>query len=151
LFIIIESIGKDLLIILEKSIKEFDDPFDQLHAMLFRHICFLKGRKKEIKIYVEEQHHLLPKVKKIIYRQHRKIYEIYLNQIKKLKKARVLRIDYPQTISFAMFGMANWCYRWYKEDGELSIEEIADRIIDIFLGEILKNRKKIRRSQFPIR
>jgi AcrR family transcriptional regulator len=138
LFIIIESIGNDLLNILEKAIEEFEDPLDQLSEMLFRHICCIKDKKKEVKIYVEEQHHLPPKLRKIIYRQHRKIYEVYLNQFKKLKKGGRLRIDHLQTINFAMFGMVNWCYRWYREDGELSIEELANKIIDMFFGGVLK-------------
>ena len=42
-------------------------------------------------------------------------------------------------MAFANFGMINWVYRWFKEDGEMTIEEVADVIIRIFFNGILKN------------
>jgi hypothetical protein len=29
-------------------------------------------------------------------------------------------------------GWQNWCYRWFKEDGGIPIEEVAQILVDIF-------------------
>ena len=55
-------------------------------------------------------------------------------------------------MAFANFGMINWVYRWFREDGEMTIEEVAEVIIRIFFNGILKdiylddNQKKISES-----
>jgi hypothetical protein len=40
----------------------------------------------------------------------------------------------------------NWAWRWFKESGELSVEEVAENITDIFFNGIL-NSEKIHKSQ----
>jgi AcrR family transcriptional regulator len=43
-----------------------------------------------------------------------------------------IRPSDPITLSFAMFGAFNWMTAWYRPDGPLSAEEIADRFLDVF-------------------
>ena len=38
----------------------------------------------------------------------------------------------PIALSFAMFGAFNWITYWYRSNGPLSPDEIADRFVDIF-------------------
>ena len=42
-------------------------------------------------------------------------------------------------MTFANFGMINWVYRSYRQDEEMTIEEVAEVIIRIFFIDILKN------------
>ena len=37
----------------------------------------------------------------------------------------------------ALLGLMNWVFTWYREDGELSIDEISDQYADLFLNGIL--------------
>jgi len=45
----------------------------------------------------------------------------------------------PETglISKALLGVLNWTITWYREDGPLSAEEIADHFTDLFLAGLL--------------
>lgn len=40
----------------------------------------------------------------------------------------------PAIITNAFFGMCIWAYQWYKADGPLSNEQVADTIFDLLLG-----------------
>ena len=138
LFTIIESIGNDLLVMLKKAQDECDDPLDGLREMLFHHIAMTDKKKNRVKVYVVEQHNLSKKFKKIIYKQHREIYEVYVDQLRKLQGLGIISVEPLSVTAFAMFGMVNWCYRWYKGDGGLSIEDVAQRLIDLILHGIIK-------------
>jgi TetR/AcrR family transcriptional regulator, cholesterol catabolism regulator len=141
LFEIIKTIGDHLLIILDQTKQEFDDPEERLTQMIFRQICLMKDKRKEVKIYMEEQYQLPPGLKKVTYRQHRRIYDIYLNELGRLHQARRLRINHLPSGNFAMFAVMNWVYRWYKEDKDLSIEEIANIIITVLFNGFLLTQK----------
>ena len=39
----------------------------------------------------------------------------------------------PGLVSKALLGVLNWTITWYREDGPLSTQEIADRFSDLFL------------------
>ncbi len=43
----------------------------------------------------------------------------------------------PGLISKALLGVLNWTITWYREDGPLSAEEIADRFADLFFAGLL--------------
>ncbi|MDI7260937.1 MAG: TetR/AcrR family transcriptional regulator [Thermodesulfobacteriota bacterium] len=138
LYEIIKTIGDHLIIILNQTKQEFDDPKERLKQMIFRQICLLKDKREEVKIYIEEQYQLPRRLKAIIYKQHRKVYETYLEEIQKLSERGVLRPNlHLPTINFSLFAMMNWVYRWFKNDGPISIEEEAKMIIEILFNGIL--------------
>jgi AcrR family transcriptional regulator len=138
LFTIIESIGNDLLGILQKAKEDSDDPLEQLKKMLRGQICLVPKKRNRVKVFVEEQHNLSKKDKKIIYQQHRKIYDIYVDQLKELKRRKILSVEPPFLAAFAVFGMVNWCYRWYRENRNLSIEDVAEALITVFFYGVIE-------------
>ncbi len=142
LFNIINSIGEDLLNKIKNAINEFDDPLEGFRNMLFVHICSIKGNKDRIKVYVEEQNHLSKTYRQIIYIQHRQIYDIYIEQLKNLQRLKIINVDSLPVLAFAIFGMVNWCYRWFKEDQGISIEGIAQRFIDFLFNGILNKETR---------
>lgn len=147
LYTIIDSIGNELLVALEKAKDESDDPLQRLHNMLFRHITLTKENKNKVKVYVEEQRNLSAKFRNTIYKQHRKIYETYVDQLRELRKADIISCDPLSIAAFAIFGMLNWCYRWFREDGSLTIEEVAQRLLDIIFHGILGTGKSVSESK----
>jgi len=142
LFNIIEAIGDDLITILDKAKDEAEEPLEGLRSMLSGHINLTRKKKSRVKIYVEEQHNLSKRFRKIIYRQHRKIYDIYLDQLKELQRLGIISTEPLSVTAFAIFGMVNWCYRWYREDGGLAIEDVAQRLIDLLFYGVLDSAER---------
>ncbi|MBW2031613.1 MAG: TetR family transcriptional regulator [Deltaproteobacteria bacterium] len=137
LFTIIESIGDDLLVRLKEARDKYEDPMEALREMLSRHIALTEKKKNMVKVYVVEQHNLSKRFKKIIYKQHREIYDVYIEQLRRLRDQGLISSEPLSVTAFAIFGMVNWCYRWFKQGGRLSINDVTQRLIDmIFYGII---------------
>ncbi len=138
LFVIIERTGRELIESLRKIEKRYSDPVEALSRMILTQVSIVKEKKKETKIFLEEQYQLNENYKKKILKQHREIYNIYKRQLEKLEKQGKLRNVNKTVANFAIHAMMNWSYRWYKDKGPLSIEDVAKQICDIFFFGILK-------------
>lgn len=141
LYSIINSIGEELLRVLAKAKNESDSPVEQLRRMIYYHTLLLKEKGDRVKVYVEEQHNLSKRLGKLIYTQHREIYACYADQLEKLRKAKVISCDPPSIAAFAIVGTLNWCYRWFKTDGKLSIEDVADKLTELLFYGIIDKKK----------
>ncbi len=138
LYYIIEDIGSALLKEIRVGIDTHNDPVECLREMVFKQVCLIKKKRREIKIYMEEQYQLPTVLRKRALKQHRQIYDLYYNMLCKIKEKGLIR-DIDETVmTFAIFAMMNWSYRWFKDKGRLSIEEVAEHIIRIFFGGIFR-------------
>ena len=101
-------------------------------------ICLVPKNRKQLKIYLDEQHQLPPRLRKMALKKQREIYKIYYNKIKVLNNKGLVKNLDVDVMTFGIFAMINWSARWFKEKGKLSIEEIANQYIQIFFSGILK-------------
>ena len=138
LYIIIERTGRHLIESLRKIEEECEDPIEALSQMILTQVSIIREKTKETKIFLEEQYQLKDSYRKKILEQHREIYSIYKRQLERLESQGKLRDVNKTTANFAVHAMMNWFYRWYKESGPLSMEDVARQIIDIFFFGILK-------------
>lgn len=141
LYIIIKRIGHELIESLKAIQDESNDPVEALSRMIRTQISIIKEKKKEAKIFLEEQYQLSDVYKRKILKQHREIYDIYKRQLEQLEQESRLRDVNKAVANFSIIGMMIWSYRWYKESGGLSIEDVAQAIADIFFYGILKRDK----------
>lgn len=138
LYDILEDIGSVLLKELRVGIEAHDDPIECLREMVFRQVCLMKEKKKEIKIYMEEQYQLPTVFRERILKQHRHIYDVYYKIIYQIKELGVFRNIDQTVMTFAIFAMMNWSYRWFQDNGRLPIEKVAEDITQIFFGGVFK-------------
>ena len=138
LYDILDDIGSVLLKELRAGIEAHEDSVECLREMVFRQVCLMREKRKEIKIYMEEQYQLPTVLRKRVLKQHRQIYDLYFNMICRIKEKGLIRDIDETVITFAIFAMMNWSYRWFKDNGRLSIEKVAEDIIQIFFGGIFK-------------
>lgn len=52
-------------------------------------------------------------------------------------------------IALAMIGSAHWSWTWYDPDGPNSPEEVAAEFIDLYLGGLLQDRRKLAKIVDP--
>jgi TetR/AcrR family transcriptional regulator, cholesterol catabolism regulator len=43
----------------------------------------------------------------------------------------------PRAAAFALLGMINWIYQWYKPEGELQANNLAPQFTELVFGGIL--------------
>jgi AcrR family transcriptional regulator len=136
LFSIIDDIGSRLLELHSEAIEEHDDPLDCLRAMIRNQILLVNERRKEVKIYVEEQYQLSAAYRKKSGDHQRHVFQLIYGKICEAEDKGLLRNIDKHVVTFCIFGMINWTYRWVKNNGRLSIEEVADQILNLLFGGI---------------
>lgn len=138
LYSIIVDIGADLLEELRKAISRHNDPVECLREMIFRQISLSISKYKKMKIYLEEQYLLPPKLRNKARKQHREIYDLYYSKVREIQDKRLLHSIDATVATFGIFAMMNWIYRWFDPHGRLSLGEVADQTIDMFFRSILR-------------
>lgn len=141
LYKIIVGVGVDLLDALQEVIEQCGEPVACLREMIFSQICFSTHEYKKMKIYLEEQYQLPPYLRKKALKQHRQIYDLYFGKISELEEKGLLYPSDKTVVTFGIFAMMNWIYRWYKPNGRLSIEEVARGTIDMFFRGTVRGEK----------
>ena len=139
LYIIIERFSMHLINSLQEIQTRETDPVEGLRKMIFRHLLLNRELKKEVKITLEENPLLKGRLKTEVISYQRKIYGLYLDQLKKLEQLNMLRQGNLTVIAFSIFGVINWFYRWYKEGGQLDNEVIANQMIENIFSGILNS------------
>ncbi len=70
---------------------------------------------------------------------------VWQKTLKDLKKAGLIRAD-AKLSRLLIFGALNWTAQWYRPDGALSIDDIADQTAELFLcpGRAPTSRRRAR-------
>src|SRR5438270_8038292 len=123
------------------------DPEERLRALIRRHMeVVLSPRDREITVMLHENHPLPPALRKRI-NQRKKEYvhfvesliaEVQKNAPRDAPRAGVARAAVsPRAAAFALLGMINWIYQWYKPEGELQAASLIPQFTDLLFGGIL--------------
>jgi len=139
LFEVIESCGLEIVKELEAALNQIDDPLDKLAHMIHRHISLNIKKRKKHKVFIEEGYHLTGKLYDRLIFLNRQIYNYYYYQIKLLGEKDCLKTKEYSVLTFMLLGIINWVYRWYKEKGSLSLEQISNIMVDSVFNGMLKS------------
>ena len=95
-----------------------------------------------MKVYVEEQYQLSSKLRRKARNHQRKVYDLFYVTLSEIEAEGLLN-DIDKTVcTFCMFGVINWTYRWFKENGRLSIQEVAEYITKILFQGFVRDRQE---------
>jgi hypothetical protein len=90
-----------------------------------------------IAIFFSEKANLLPENLKAINAREKKYEDKIVAVLEKGINQNVFKKNDIRPTVYAIIGMCNWLYHWYKPDKRLKPEEIADLYSDIILNGIL--------------
>ncbi|MGA8620235.1 MAG: TetR/AcrR family transcriptional regulator [Candidatus Sulfotelmatobacter sp.] len=120
------------------------DPEERLRALIRLHIeVVLSPRDREITVMLHENHPLPPALRKRI-NSRKKDYVHFLENLmaevqeemqEKNRQQTKARIS-PRAAAFALLGMINWIYQWYKPEGELQAQNLIPQFTDLIFGGI---------------
>jgi TetR/AcrR family transcriptional regulator, cholesterol catabolism regulator len=123
-----------------KPLETIADPLERLKTMIELHLrLVLEERNLEVTGLLHECKTLSPADQARINRRKKE----YVNMSTKLiadvtKKYHITDVN-PKLAAFALLGMLNWTYQWYRPSGSNSREEIVKTFQHIFLQGILGN------------
>jgi AcrR family transcriptional regulator len=121
-----------------KPLEGIADPLDRLKTMIELHLrLVLEERNLEVTGLLHECKSLSPADQARINRRKKEYVRMSTRVIADvMKKYKVADLD-PKLAAFALLGMLNWTYQWYKTAGSNSRDEITRNFQAIFLRGIL--------------
>jgi AcrR family transcriptional regulator len=121
-----------------KPLEAISDPLEKLKTMIELHLrLVLEERNLEVTGLLHECKTLSPSDRARINRRKKEYVKMSTKLITDVVKAYDIRDINPKIAAFALLGMLNWTYQWYKTSGSNSREEIVKNFQHIFLQGIL--------------
>ncbi|MGA3347916.1 MAG: TetR/AcrR family transcriptional regulator [Candidatus Sulfotelmatobacter sp.] len=124
------------------------DAEERLRALIRLHIeVVLSPRDREITVMLHENHPLPPSLRKRINSRKKDYIHFLENLIGEVqknvqKKAQEKASNHskgrvsPRAAAFALLGMINWIYQWYKPEGDLQAQNLIPQFTDLIFGGI---------------
>ena len=115
------------------------DPEERLRTLIRLHIeVVLSPRDREITVMLHENHPLAPALRKRINGRKKEYVHFMENLIAEVQRARRAKASVsPRAAAFALLGMINWIYQWYKPEGELQAHNLVPQFTELVFGGIL--------------
>ena len=123
-----------------KPLEAIPDPLERLRTMIELHLrLVLEERNLEVTGLLHECKSLSSADRTRINRRKKEYVRMTTKLIDDvLKQYKITDLD-AKLAAFALLGMLNWTYQWYKASGSNSREEITRNFQDIFLRGLLGN------------
>jgi len=116
-----------------------DDPLERLRATLKGHVLLVtRDRPKEITVILHESNALRGRYRDRINARKKRYVKFLEKTFRDLVKSGTARRIDPSVAAFAMLGMINWIYQWYRPGGRLDENDLAEALADTFLAGVLK-------------
>ena len=122
----------------KKAYEQNATPIDQVRAMLYAFTNVFDVYQRHITVFYDESAYLLPEYKNIIKGKRTEYRQLIEQVIEDGKKSGHFRPEISTTITaMAIIGIVNWTYKWYRQSGSLTMEQITLHFNDLILRGIL--------------
>jgi AcrR family transcriptional regulator len=120
-------------------VRRIADPEQALRALIRLHIeVVLSPRDREITVMLHENHPLPPTLRRKIKARKKDSVHFLENLMADVQRTRRAKGGVsPRAAAFALLGMINWIYQWYKPEGELQVQNLVPQFTDFVFGGIL--------------
>jgi AcrR family transcriptional regulator len=121
-------------------LEHISDPLERLKTMIDLHLrLVLQERNLEVTGLLHECKTLSSSDRAKINRRKKGYVRIATEIISEVTKKYNVKDVNPKLAAYALLGMLNWTYQWYKPSGSNTREEIVETFQQIFLQGILGN------------
>jgi AcrR family transcriptional regulator len=118
------------------------DPEARLRQLVIRHASIATQGRAVIAQLVDEVRALPPPARKRVEERMRAYFDLVRGTLVELRSAGRLRDVDPTVATFSLIGTILWLPRWFRQNGRLSQEQVANEIANIALGGLLRPRKR---------
>jgi len=115
-------------------VRKIADPEERLRMLIRLHIeVVLSEEDREITVMLHENHPLPPALRRKINGRKKDYVHFVENLVADVQRQRGSSSQVtPRAAAFALLGMINWIYQWYKPEGGLQRDAIVRQYTDIF-------------------
>ncbi len=118
------------------------DPVERLKACMVKNIKLVtSGSSKEVTIILHEHNTLTGHAGKQINARKKKYVRFLESSIDEaIRRGQIRRVD-STLAAFAFLGSVLWTYKWFRQDGVLSEEQVASGMVDLFFRGLMPVRQ----------
>jgi len=125
------------------------DAEERLRTIIIRHVELITQRSTSqgnnpVTIVVDEVAGLTPAHRRKIDKRKRAYVDLVRETLTQLRKEGKLRDVDVTVASFSLLGMILWLSRWYRPDGRLAPDQIADQVTKIAMDGVLRPQPSTR-------
>ncbi len=132
----------------ELSYTENKTPISRLSAILNSFIKVFDMYKPYITVFYEESAYLNHEFKQVINEKRDRYRKLLEKVIVEGQESGDFRNELPANIvTMAIIGMINWTYKWFKQDGPMTMEEITAIFKDLILLSIVTEQGLVEAKQ----
>jgi TetR/AcrR family transcriptional regulator, cholesterol catabolism regulator len=132
-------------------IRGIRDPEERLRQLIVRHARITTRGQGAVAHLGDEIRALPPAARKQIEQKMRLYFDLVRDTLRELRAAGRLRNVDVTVATFSLLGMILWLPRWFRQDGRLTQEEVAEDIAKLALGGLLEPRRSKRTRRSPSR
>lgn len=140
LLYLITDYGLDLLDeTVVKPLKGIEEPKALLEELIRLHTHMVLNRPREVTIILHERTALTGVYREKILQRKKEYIDYVRNLLVRLQQRGEARQDVdPTAATFFLLGALNWLYQWYKVDGPLTEEQLAQELTKLFEKGFIK-------------
>ncbi len=131
LFLIQDQCFRTVLDNLDELIVDVSDPRRRLRLLVENHLRFFVGNMEEMKVLSHEADSLSGDYRQRVDDLKRRYSRLCADMVEALKPAGST-VD-VRVATFALFGMMNWIYNWYRPGQDVPVEKLAEDMTRLFL------------------
>lgn len=105
------------------------DPEARLRAFIQHHVVFFASHMDEMKVLAHEEDELTGTMRASVRRRKKE----YVGLLEALLRDAPGRQADPHIAAYALFGMMNWIYTWYRPTGPTPPHALAEELASLFL------------------
>jgi len=118
------------------------DPVERLKGCMARNIKLVtSGSSKEVTIILHEHNTLTGQAGRQMNARKKKYVRFLESTISEaIRRGQIRRVD-STLAAFAFLGTVLWTYKWFRQDGALSEEQVANGMVDLFFRGLMPVRQ----------
>jgi len=122
----------------QEAYEKWNTPPERLYEIVKSFVLMIKWYRPEVTVFYQESAYLAKEYFDEIKEKRDQYKRIMFTVIQDGIESGEFRKELPVPImSMAIFGIVNWIYKWYHQNGRYSIDEIAVIFADIILKSIM--------------
>jgi AcrR family transcriptional regulator len=111
------------------------DPVERLKTCMHRNVLLVtQGWSKEVTIILHEHATLTGEARAQINARKKRYVRFLESSFAEAIRAGRIREVNPTVAAFSFLGMVLWIYKWFREGGEISADQLADEMEKLFFG-----------------
>ena len=122
-------------------VRAIHDPEERLRQLILRHARIITRGHGAVAHLNDEMRALPAAARKQIEQRMRVYFDLVRDTLGELHAAGRLQSVDRTVATFSLIGVILWLPRWFRQDGRLSQEQVAEQVVKIALGGLIRSRR----------